>query len=132
MSCFIDTSAFVAVLDSQDAHYKKAAKQWKLLVESDNPLICSNYILLETFALIQNRLGLEALRTFQEDVLPVLTIEWVDEAVHQAAAASVLTAGRKRLSLVDCASFIIIRRLGISNVFTFDKHFLEQGFHCVP
>lgn len=30
---------------------------------------------LETFALVQNRLGMKALKVFQEDILPVIRVE---------------------------------------------------------
>ncbi len=46
--------------------------------------------------------------------------------------ATLLIAARRQLSLVDCASFDAMRRLGITTVFTFDKHFAEQGFAQVP
>ena len=39
---------------------------------------------------------------------------------------------RRQLSLVDCASFDIMRRLGLRDVFAFDPHFAEQGFRCLP
>ena len=42
-----------------------------------------------------------------------------------------LSLGRKKLSLVDCVSFIIMRHYGLENVFGFDRHFNEQGFNLV-
>ena len=131
MSVFVDTSALFAVLDADDKHHKKAKDRWISLVSKDEPLVSSNYILVETFALVQNRLGLEAVRMLQEDILPLIIIEWVDEAVHRAGVSGVLTAMRKKLSLVDCVSFDIMRKLGIKKFFAFDAHFKEQGFETV-
>jgi len=59
-------------------------------------------------------------------------LEWVDETIHQVGIASVLAAARRGLSLVDCVSFEIMRRLGIKRAFAFDRHFEEQGFECLP
>ncbi len=64
--------------------------------------------------------------------MPVLKVEWVDETIHQVGIASVLAAARRGLSLVDCVSFEIMRRLGIKTAFVFDHHFDEQGFECLP
>jgi predicted nucleic acid-binding protein len=75
---------------------------------------------------------MDAVRVFQEDVVPLLTMEWVNGSIHRAGVTGVLASGKKRLSLVDCVSFEIMRRLGIKNVFTFDRHFKEQGFVCIP
>ncbi len=77
MRIFIDTSAFYALLDRDDANNQKAKKAWTNLLGAEHTLVTSNYILVEAFALMQNRLGLEAVRGFQEDILPLITIEFV-------------------------------------------------------
>jgi predicted nucleic acid-binding protein len=132
MSFFVDTSAFLAVLDADDENHQNAREKWEELISQNAVLVCSNYILVETFALIQNRLGLEALRAFQEDVVPLLTIHWVNESAHQVGVMGVLAAAKRNLSLVDCVSFDVMRQLGIKSVFAFDRHFKEQGFECIP
>ena len=128
MTVFMDTSAFYAILDGEDKHHKTAASVWKYLLNNDIGLVTSGFVLVETFALIQHRLGLPALQGFYENIYPLLFVEWTDESDFQAGAASVLSAQRRDLSLVDCVSFILMRRLGIHSVFSFDKHFSEQGF----
>ena len=132
MSVFVDTSAFLALLNRNDEFHEAARGIVEQLAAREETLICTNYILLETFALLRYRLGLDAARTFQEDVFPVLQVEWVDQAVHMAGVTAVLAAARKKLSLVDCVSFDVMRHLGIKQVFTFDPHFAEQGFDCLP
>lgn len=132
MRVFVDTSAFLAILSSDDQNHNQAGQTWTDLVNQEAWLTCSNYILVETFALTQRRLGIQAVRTLHEDILPVVNVEWVDEECHQASVSALLTAGQRQLSLVDCVSFEIMRRLGISTVFAFDRHFEEQGFSAVP
>lgn len=95
-------------------------------------VISHNYVLVETCALAQHRLGIAALRALQEDVFPVLQVEWIDESRHQTALEAALTAARRKLSLADCASFLVMRQLGIEKAFCFDEHFREQGFGVVP
>ena len=131
MSVFVDTSAFFAVLDADDENHEAAKQMWEDLLTQEVVLVCSNYVLVETLALVQRRLGIPAVRAFQEDVMPVLNVEWVDEPLHQVGIASVLAAARRRLSLVDCVSFEIMRRLGIKTAFVFDHHFQERGFECL-
>jgi predicted nucleic acid-binding protein len=132
MSVFVDTSALLAVLDADDKNHKSAREAWKDLISRDELLVCTNYVLIETFALVQHRLGMKAVRTFQDDIYPVLSVEWVDEYTHRAGVTGVLTAMRKNLSLVDCVSFDVMRRLGIKSAFVLDTHFKEQGFSCIP
>jgi predicted nucleic acid-binding protein len=132
MTVFVDTSAFYATLDADDGQHQPAKQTWVALVNETTDLVCSNYVIVETTALVQNRLGIEAVRAFQEDMLPVVRIEWVDEPAHQAGVTALMTAGRRHLSLVDCVSFDLMRRFGIRRAFAFDEHFAEQGFELVP
>ncbi|WP_187148469.1 hypothetical protein [Geobacter metallireducens] len=46
--------------------------------------------------------------------------------------AILLAVARRKSSLVDCVSFELMRMEGIVSAFTFDRHFKEQGFICVP
>ena len=132
MTVYIDTSAFVALMDADEAVHTAARKAFEQLLEADAVLVTSNYVLLETCALIQRRIGIKALKTFHDDLFPLITIKWINESAHQAGMNTVLSAGRKKLSLVDCVSFNLMRMLGIKTAYTFDKHFTEQGFITVP
>jgi uncharacterized protein len=128
LSVFVDTSGLVAMLDADEERHAVAAAEWSRLVETDEVLVATNYVLLETFALVQRRLGLDAVRLLVRDVVPLLQIEWVGEETHVAAVAVLMAANRRSLSLVDCASFETMRRRGLTRAFAFDQHFVEQGF----
>lgn len=132
MRTFIDTSAFYAILDRDDRNHQKGKKAWMGILEESPTLVTSNYVLVETFALLQSRLGLEAVRGFQEDVVQIVQVEFVAPEIHRAATAALLSAGRRGLSLVDCVSFEVMRDSGIKIAFTFDSHFKEQGFSVIP
>ena len=131
---FCDTSALFAVLDRDSEGHTEAAKSWQALVSGDMRLVTTNYIAVEMTALLQRRIGIEAVRRFQLDMLPVIDVEWIDQITHDRAMQTLLTANRRQLSLVDCASFDTMRRLGITIAFQFDQHFTEQGFerYAVP
>ena len=109
-----------------------ARQAWVCITHFRRDPFTSNYVLLETTALLQHRFGIEAVRLFQNDILPVVEAVWVDEAIHAQALSALLVANRRRLSLVDCSSFELMHRLGLELAFTFDPHFREQGFTVVP
>ncbi|MGH7543441.1 MAG: type II toxin-antitoxin system VapC family toxin [Gemmatimonadota bacterium] len=132
MTVFADTSAIYAVLDRDDSMHSRASAAWRELLEGDETLLTSNYVILESFALVQSRLGMVALRVLADDVLAVIAAEWIGEEEHRAAAHAVLAADRRSLSLVDCTSFALMRRLGVDTSFTVDRHFEEQGFRTLP
>lgn len=131
MNCFIDTSAFLAVLGKDDRNHVRARAAWGDLLEQRAPLVTSSYVLTETFAILQHRMGLDAVRVFHNDVYPILTIEWVSGVLHEKGIGAVLAARRRDLSLVDCVSFEVMRQRGIRKAFAFDSHFEEQGFEMV-
>lgn len=132
MSLFVDTSTFYALLDADDQYNRSAAKAWTSVNDAGRQLVTSNYVVVETCALVHNRLGLPVVRRFREDVLPVVAVCWIDEAIHDLAFDHLLISGRRGLSIVDCVSFVLMHELGIREVLAFDRHFREEGFHCIP
>ena len=132
MRIFIDTSAFYALLDRDDQNHPRARNAWKAALDSKAHLTTSNYVLAETFALLQTRLGLGAVRGFQQEVVPILQVEFITPELHRLGMAALLSAARRGLSLVDCVSFEVMRNLEITASFVFDSHFREQGFLIVP
>ena len=132
MTCFIDTSAFYAVLDGDDRNHAAADAQWTELLRQGVELFTTSYVLVETYALLQHRLGLAAVRTFREDVYPLLHVDWIDRELHDGGTGALLSAQRRQLSLVDCISFESMRRRGVRHAFVFDPHFAKQGFLVLP
>jgi predicted nucleic acid-binding protein len=128
VSVFVDTSALLAVLNAGDENHSRAARTFRELIDSNEPLVTTNYVLIETTALLQHRFGLRAVRRLQDDVVPVIDVVWVDAALHGESTTALLVAGRRELSLVDCVSFGCMRQRGIVRAFHFDRHFRTHGF----
>lgn len=132
MTTFLDTSAVLALFDADDPRHPEVDAVWKEIVLSEEPLVSSNYILVETLALVQRRLGMDAVQAVQRDIVPLLAIEWLTDDIHQAAMAAFLRASRRKLSFVDCSSFEVMRRRGIVRALAVDDHFGEHGFEQIP
>jgi predicted nucleic acid-binding protein len=125
---FVDTSALLAVIDRADEVHASGGIIWRQLIEQDAQLVTTNYVLVETHALIQRRLGMQFVHALEEQVVPLLNVIWIDETLHQAGLTTLRAANRRQLSLVDCVSFALCRQSRIQSVFAFDAHFSEQGF----
>ncbi len=131
MSVLMDTSALVAIVDADDRHHIQARRIWIDLVQRAEDVFCTSHVLVECFALVQNRLGIAAVRILVENILPVIRVHWVTPEEHQAGVTALLTAGRRDLSLADCVSFDSMRRTGATEAFAFDRDFVEQGFRVL-
>ena len=128
MNVFVDTSAFYAVLSRSDSNYEKAVQDWNNLIDDQSVRFCtSNYVVVETCALVRNRLGHDAMRSFLDSLLPLAIMLWVDQKTHAAAIAAMIAHGKKGPSLVDSSSFELMRDSGITKALAYDKHFAAQG-----
>jgi predicted nucleic acid-binding protein len=132
ITIFVDTSALLAIVNVEDANHETAKATWKDFIGEGAALVSNNYIIVESIALIQSRLGVRSVQKLSNELLPLIEIHWVDEEQHREAVDHVIASNRRNLSLVDCSSFDTMRRLGIQTVFTFDEHFREQGFSVIP
>jgi predicted nucleic acid-binding protein len=110
MNAFIDYSAILAILNASVRFHPLARETWNELLNSETTLFTNNYILLETSALLQLRFGIDALRLFESDLLPVFETYWVDQPIHEQGISTLLSSNRRDLSLVDCTSFEIMRQ----------------------
>jgi predicted nucleic acid-binding protein len=128
MTIFVDTSAFYAQIADDDQSHLAALAMWSRLSHEHVRLMTTSYVALESCALLQSRFGMKGTRALVYELLPVVDIEFVGPRTHQMAVDTLLTANRRDLSLVDCVSFLVMREQRIDRVFTFDRHFAEQGF----
>ena len=127
-AAFIDTSAFLAALDKGDRFHEAASKKWSVLARNQAELWTTDYVRLESWSLIQRRLGPQAVMTFQDDWLPLCKIHQVGSDGFERAAAQWRIAQRRNLSLVDLTSFDAMRQLAIRTALAFDSHFQEMGY----
>ena len=125
---FVDTSAFLAALDKGDKFHPDAAKKWSALASGKIELWTTDYVRLESWSLIQRRLGSEAVMAFQDDWLPLCKIHEVGPDGFERAAAQWRIAQRRNLSLVDLTSFDAMRQLAIRTALAFDQHFQDMGY----
>lgn len=128
----VDTSAFYSALDRRDPNHAEAARCFVEVLRGDETLLTHNYVVLETFSLLQRRLGIPAARHFLDELLPGVPVHWIDQGLHDRAIAACLATGSRGLSLVDCISFDLMRLRGVDRAFAFDADFKAQGFRLLP
>jgi uncharacterized protein len=129
---FVDSSAFIALYNSKDMFHKKALIWWKN--KPANDLITSNIIIMETLGWISYSLGkssaVDAGKILYESVdIRIERMLDIDEMKSWQLFQKV--EGRS-LSMVDCISVVMMERLKIKGVVTFDRDFASLGFKIFP
>jgi predicted nucleic acid-binding protein len=132
VSVFVDTSALYALLVRSEEDHETTVAAFERLLRSHRPLVTTNYVVLETIALLQRRFGLPAVRDFESRVAPLLAVLWVDEGLHRRATERLLRSDRRQLSLVDCASFVVMDAEAIEEALALDDDFRTAGYRVLP
>jgi uncharacterized protein len=126
---FVDTSAYFALLDADDANHAQARTISQRLIAEGSHLFTTSFVLAETHALLLNRLSqLIATRFLRDMEHSPTTLIWVTPRDVQRAKAIIYQYTDKDFSLTDATSFAVMERLRLSSAFTFDRHFAQYGF----
>src|SRR5664280_1218851 len=124
---FVDTSGFYACLDRTDSFHPRALATFERAEKENWTLLTTNNVVHETWALIQRRLGWEAVEVFLKGLLPRCTVIWVDENLYQAAATRCRRTGERRFSLTDAISLELMARQKITEAIAQDEHFTREN-----
>ena len=127
---FLDTSAIYAWADTADANHRASVRRLQAILESGEDLLTHNYVLVESIALLQSRLGLAAANKLANDST-AFVVEWVDDHLHASGLRELERAKRRQVSLVDHISFLVMRRRQVTTAFAFDPDFVSAGFRLV-
>lgn len=115
-------------MNADDAFHIKARTLFNALLTNGAELITTNYVVVETIAVLQSRYGMEPVYDFLDGIMPTLQVVWISQSDHQAAEQLLRAVNRRRVSLVDCVSFVIMNKHGINQVFAWDRDFEDFGF----
>lgn len=124
---FLDTSAIYAWTDAADSNHPTAVRRLRAILEVGEELLTHNYVLIESMALLQARLGLDVAIKLAKDSTSFI-IEWVDEDLHASGIRELEGSKKRHVSLVDHISFLVMRRRHLVTAFAFDPDFTAAGF----
>ncbi len=127
---FVDTSAWYALVDEDDAHHRAAWEVFPRLLDEFEGLVTSNHVVGESYTLIRSSLGHRNAWEFLALLERSRRLErlFTPEALELDAYRLLKKYADQAFSFVDATSFVWMRALKLRDAFAYDKHFQAAGF----
>jgi uncharacterized protein len=129
---FADTAGWGHLVDPTQKCHDRAAGIYRDARRRGDTLVTTNYVLMELAALLTNPLRIPRTKivAFVESLKtsPHVAIVHVDSSLDERAWQLFADRHDKEWSLVDCASFIVMRQRNLLEALTTDRHFEQAGF----
>ena len=133
---FVDTWAWLALALRRDQHHLSAKQRHAEFVAAGHTYVTTDYVLCELITQIYRSLPAEKAEKFVASVFTA--IESGSYRLERISGEQFTTAWQLRrryadkpaISFVDFTSFVVMRDLGVKDVFTGDTHFqhVNMGF----
>ncbi len=130
---FVDTAAWLALLNKSDALHERAKQTRDKLVAGRRQFLLSDYIVVE----IANALSRIPFRKAAVQIITLIQtsanirVAEVDKEIFSEAWKLYTERLDKEWSFTDCTSFVVMKRLGLTDAFTSDHHFEQAGFNIL-
>jgi predicted nucleic acid-binding protein len=131
---FIDTGAWLAISLIDDQYHAVAGHTLSRMLQSGFRLVTTNHVVGETYTFLSKVSSPKIALIFIEKlrISAALDYYYVSEDMELIAYDWLRKYSDHPFSFVDATSFVVMKSLGLSKAFAFDKHFLTAGFSRIP
>lgn len=142
MKIFIDSDAFIALLNKTDALHQKAKKLLSVLSQSESSEFYTSWDVIDEVATkischLTKKQAIKFLNYLQKIQAYII---YPDMKLAKKAQNLFKDLVSKRVSMTDCMNIIIAKELQLDCIFSFDKIYKKQGVEmlkdklgeCVP
>ena len=134
---FVDTWGWCTIANPKEDRHQQTKQIMEALVESENHLITTNFVLDETYTLIRFRIHHQASVELHQRI-ERLTAGNLLKVIHITPKLEQMAWGifeqylDKSFSFTDCTSFVVMQLLGLTQALTDDHHFEQMRFRILP
>jgi len=137
MTCFIDSSAWIALADKTDKNHGTAVAYFGKLLETNSKLVTNNIAVDQALIHIKKQAGLKTVQKFMavldESILTVsLRSDWISRRLRRNAIHLFLKSTQPDMKLEHYYIFETIKRKKVDILFTFDKELNFFGLPIMP
>jgi predicted nucleic acid-binding protein len=127
MPLFIDTAYVIARINRRDQYHEQARVLAHQYVGQQ--FIVTDGVLLETGNALARHFRAAAIQLIEQFLAsPQVEVVYMTPDLFASAITLYKQMDDKQWSLVDCASFVVMRERGITEALTSDHHFTQAGF----
>lgn len=122
-SLFVDTNYFCSLYNKQDSLHNKAKTISLALAEFS--LITSNFVLLETYTILSQRVSKTEAIWFKENIVltDITNIYWIDKTFEADVWNIFASIKDKNFSYVDASILAVMQKEKITHLLSFDDAF---------
>lgn len=128
---FLDTVGVIALLDEADQWHAAAQGAYDAIRQGRFATVTTSYVLLECGNAASRRPYRQNIAEMEERFREKGRLVFPTESDWALAWRAYEQAPAGGPSIVDCVSFEVMRRLGLRQVFTNDRHFADAGFETL-
>ncbi len=130
---FVDTSGLYALVEKKDAHHAAARGVVEKMLRAGRRLVVTDYIVAEAVNLANARSGTRVATRVLDliDQSAGIRVEWMGPLRFDTTKACFRKHADHEYSFTDCASFVVMRELRLSQALTTDSHFQAAGFEAL-
>ena len=127
---FADASFFFALAARRDGAHSSAVSQFGALLRKQRRIVTTDYVVDEALTLTKARTNASVAVALLDRIerSEVIELEFVNAARFDLAKVFFRKHSDHGYSFTDCASFVVMREMEITDALTTDRHFLEAGF----
>lgn len=134
---FVDTSAWIAILDEKNSNYASARKYFEKLLELNTRLVTNSLVIDDTLLFLKQDYGSEFAKKFldiiDESAMSInLRVDWISRRLRRNTLNNFLKSSNRTLSVKHFYVHETIKRKKVDIVFSYDQSLKYFDFPVMP
>jgi len=134
---FIDSSAWIAILDESNKNYSLARAYFEKILEQNARVVTNSYMVDETLSYLKSHFSSEFAQKFlaiiDDSVLSInLRVDWISRRVRRSALINFLKNSNPKMQVKHFYIYETIKRKRVDLVFSFDEALKYFSFPVMP